>query len=373
MATSQPNAARKTPIWSWALPVAACLFLAGKFSGLFPADSALVLGVADLILIGAVFASVHHAEVIALRVGEPFGSIVLAISVTVIEVALIVSIMLSAKGGSDVLARDTVFATVMLVLNAIVGLCLLLGGARHREQIFQTDAAAAALSVLGTLSVITLVLPNYTLAKPGPVYEQSQLIFVSTVSVVLYGIFLFVQTVRHRHYFLNLDLNGNAADDSENHDPVPSVAKTILSLGLLCVSLGAVVQFAKVLSPPLETAIEAARLPKTLVGVVIAAVVLLPEGTTAILAARKNRLQNSLNLALGSALATIGLTIPAVSMAALLLGQPLTLGLDPKERTLLLVTLFISTVTLATGRTTILQGAVHCVLAAVFIFLTAVP
>jgi Ca2+:H+ antiporter len=370
MATSQPNSPGKTPIWSWALPVAACLFLAGKFSGLLPADSVLVLAVAALILLGAVFASVHHAEVIALRVGDPFGSIVLAISATVIEVALIVSIMLSAKGGSEVLARDTVFATVMLVLNAIVGLCLLLGGAQHREQIFQTDAAAAALSVLGTLSVITLVLPNYTLAKPGPVYEQSQLIFVSIVSVILYGIFLFVQTVRHRHYFLNLSPD---ADDSDNHGPVPSVATSILSLALLCASLGAVVLLAKVLSPPLETAIEAARLPKALVGVVIAAVVLLPEGTTAILAARKNRLQISLNLALGSALATIGLTIPAVSMAALLLGQSLTLGLGPEESTLLLVTLFISTVTLATGRTTILQGAVHCVLAAVFIFLTAVP
>jgi Ca2+:H+ antiporter len=291
----------------------------------------------------------------------------------VIEVALIVSIMLTAKGGSNVLARDTVFATVMLVLNGIVGLCLLLGGARHREQVFQTDAATAALSVLGTLAVITLVLPNYTLAEPGPVYEESQLIFVSAICVILYGIFLFVQTVRHRDYFLNLDPNGSAADVSEHHGPVPSVATTILSLGLLCVSLGAVVLLAKALSPALEAAIEAARLPKALVGVVIAAVVLLPEGTTAILASRKNQLQISLNLSLGSALASIGLTIPVVSLAALTLGKPLTLGLAPKESILLMVTLFISTVTLATGRTTILQGAVHLVLAAVFIFLTAVP
>jgi Ca2+:H+ antiporter len=371
MATSKSPT--RVPIWSWALPVVACLLLAGKFSGLLPADSVLVLDVAGLILIGAVFASVHHAEVIAVRVGEPFGSIVLAISITVIEVGLIVSIMLSAKGGSDVLARDTVFATVMLVLNGIVGLCLLLGGARHREQLFQTDAAAAALSVLGTLAVITLVLPNYTVAAPGPAYEQSQLIFVSAVSVILYSIFLFVQTVRHRSYFLNLDPDGSTADNSDHHGAVPSIPTTILSLVLLCVSLGAVVLLAKVLSPALEAGIDAARLPKALLGVVIAAVVLLPEGTTAILAAGKNRLQASLNLSLGSALATIGLTIPCVSMAAIWLGQPLTLGLAPKESVLLIVTLFISTVTLATGRTTILQGAVHCVLAAVFIFLTAVP
>ena len=189
----------RTPWWAWTWPALALVILGVQ---IILNPGAPFAAVEAFALITTVFAAVYHAEVIAHRVGEPFGTLVLALAVTIIEVALIVSIMLSAKGGSDVLARDTVFATVMLVLNAIVGLCLLLGGARHREQIFQTDAAAAALSVLGTLSVITLVLPNYTLAKPGPVYEQSQLIFVSTVSVVLYGIFLFVQTVRHRHLSL---------------------------------------------------------------------------------------------------------------------------------------------------------------------------
>ena len=365
------NAIDDVPKWTWAAPVAASVLLAGKYSGLVPADAGVVLILAALLLGATVFASVHHAEVIALRVGEPFGSIVLAVAVTVIEVALIVSIMLSAKAGADVLARDTVFATVMLVLNGIVGLCLLTGGARHHEQSFQTNAATAALSVLGTLAVITLVLPNYTLAYPGPQYAPSQLIFVGAVSIALYGVFLFVQTIRHRDYFLSEPAGADEADDG--HGPVPSAQTTRISLVLLCLSLAAVVLLAKTLSPALEAAIAAAGLPKAFVGVVIAAVVLLPEGVAAVRAARLNRLQTSLNLALGSAMATIGLTIPIVGGVVLMLGRSLTLGLAPAETVLLLLTLFISTVTLATGRTTILQGAVHLVIFAVFLFLAAVP
>lgn len=361
------------PLWSWAAPAAAALLLSGLFSGLLPTDSPLALTLAALLLGAAVFASVHHAEIIALRVGEPFGSIVLAIAVTVIEVALIVSIMLAAKGGSEVLARDTVFATVMIVLNGIIGLCLLSGGARHHEQSFHTDAAAAALSVLGTLAVITLVLPNYTLAAPGPVFAPSQLIFVSIVSIVLYCVFLFVQTIRHRDYFLAEAAASGTSDEPDAHPAAPSSKTAQISAALLCLALAAVVLLAKTLSPALESAIAAAGLPKAFVGVVIAAIVLLPEGMAAVGAAKLNRLQTSLNLALGSAMATIGLTIPIVSIAALMLGQRLTLGLAPAETVLLLLTLFISTVTLATGRTTILQGAVHLVIFAVFMFLAAVP
>lgn len=361
------------PAWSWAAPAAAGLLLAGLYAGVLPGTSSIVLTIAALLLGAAVFASVHHAEIIALRVGEPFGSIVLAIAVTVIEVALIVSIMLAAKEGSEALARDTVFATVMIVLNGIVGLCLLSGGARHHEQSFQTDAAAAALSVLGTLAVITLVLPNYTLAAPGPVFAPSQLIFVSIVSIVLYFVFLFVQTIRHRDYFLSEAAVPGSGDDSAAQFAVPSARTARVSAALLCLALAAVVLLAKTLSPALESAVAAAGLPKAFVGVVIAAIVLLPEGMAAVGAAKLNQLQTSLNLALGSAMATIGLTIPIVSIAALMLGQPLTLGLAPAETVLLLLTLFISTVTLATGRTTILQGAVHLVIFAVFMFLVAVP
>jgi Ca2+:H+ antiporter len=285
-------------------------------------------------------------------------------------VALIVSIMLSAKDGTEVLARDTVFATVMIVLNGIVGLCLVIGGARHFEQSFQTSAATTSLSVLATLAVITLVLPNYTLAVEGPVYAPSQLLFVSIVSTILYAVFLFVQTVRHRDYFLT----GEGLAESIDQVPVvPSAFTSFLSLVLLAVSLAAVVLLAKTLSPALEGAIRAADLPKAVLGVVIAAIVLLPEGMSALRAAAANRIQTSLNLALGSAMATIGLTIPVVSLVSLVGGFPLTLGLGEEDMVLLLLSLFIATVSLATGRTTILQGTVHLVIFAVFLFLSAVP
>src|SRR5271165_2524358 len=167
-----------TPWWAWAVPVAACLLLAAKFAHLVPADAVAVLVPAAALLLAAVFAAVHHAEIVALRVGEPLGSIILAVAVTIIEVALIVSMMLAAPDGAGALARDTVFAAVMLVLNGVVGLCLVLGGARHGEQSFQEHGASAALSVLGTLAAIALVEPNYTRATPGPFYSSAQLVFV---------------------------------------------------------------------------------------------------------------------------------------------------------------------------------------------------
>jgi Ca2+:H+ antiporter len=360
----------KVPIWTWAVPAAALVLVVLQHLALPSGLGTVLLALAPLLLGAAVFASVHHAEVIALRVGEPVGSIVLAIAVTVIEVALILSIMLVAKEGSEVLARDTVFATVMLILNGVIGLCLMIGGAHYHEQRFDTNAAAAALSVLSTLAVITLVLPNYTRTVPGPLYAQSQLIFVAVVSIVLYGVFLFIQTIRHRDYFLSVPAHG----DDGPHSSVPPTARTALvSTALLCLSLLAVILLAKGLSPSVEAVVEAAGLPKPFVGVVIAAVVLLPEGLAAIVAASKNHLQTSLNLALGSAMATIGLTIPIVSFAAIAFGQRITLGLAPEETTLLLLTLVVGTVTLATGRTTILQGTVHFVIFAVFLFLSAVP
>jgi Ca2+:H+ antiporter len=355
-----------TPWWAWAAPLGAGALLAAKFTHVVPADAPVVLILAAVLLLAAVFAAVHHAEIVALRVGEPVGSIVLAIAVTVIEVALIVSMMLAAKDGGGSLARDTVFAAVMLVLNGVIGLCLLFGGARHHEQSFQGQGTSSALSVLGTLATIALILPNYTVAAPGPSYTNAQLKFVGVVSLLLYGVFLFVQTVRHRDYF-------RIGADSDDDHVRPGPRTTAASAVLLVVALVAVVLLAKTLSPTLELGVAAAGFPQAFVGVVIAALVLLPEGVAAVQAARSNNLQTSLNLALGSAVATIGLTIPAVAVVSLWLGQPLTLGLAPEGMTLLALTLFISTVTLATGRTTILQGAVHLVICGVFLLLSAVP
>jgi Ca2+:H+ antiporter len=360
-----------TPIWGWAAPAAASLLLVLKFSGIVPSDAGLVLILAGLLLGGAVFAAVHHAEVLALRLGEPFGSILLAIAVTVIEVALIVSIMLSGSVGSDAVARDTVFSAVMIVLNGVIGLCLVLGAQRHHEQSFQLQGASAALAVLGTLATFALVLPNYTVATLGPHYSPIQLLSIGAVSLALYCIFVFIQTIRHREYFLdNADYETVSGDTP--HDK-PSNRIVTISTVLLIVSLVAVVLLAKVLSYPLERFVATAGLPQAFVGVVIAAIVLLPEGLAAVKAALLNRLQSSMNLALGSAIASIALTIPTVAVVSLLLKQRLVLGLTAENTVLLLLTLFVSTLTLGTGRTTVLQGAVHLVIFVVFILLAAVP
>jgi Ca2+:H+ antiporter len=319
-------------------------------------------------LFGTVFAAVYHAEVVAHRVGEPFGTLVLALAVTVIETALIVSVMIAAPAEKAGLARDTVFAAVMIVCNGIVGFCLLLGGARHHEQGFQVQGASAALAVLTALTGLALVLPNYAASELGPLYSSSQLIFASLVSLILYGSFVFVQTLRHRDYFLSAE-----TDDEEAHAPLPPNRFAVMSAGLLLVSLGAVVGLAKILTPTVEFAIAYLGVPKAVVGIIIAGLVLLPEGLAAVRAARNNRLQTSLNLALGSALATIGLTIPAVAAVSIVLLQPLELGLEPIDQVLLALTLLLGAITLGTGRTTVLQGIVHLVIFTAFLFFAMVP
>ena len=330
--------------------------------------SGVIATAAGATLIATVFVAVYHAEVVAHRIGEPFGTLVLAVAVTVIEVALIVSVMVGAAADKSGLARDTVFAAVMIACNGIVGLCLLSGGMRHHEQGFQVQGASAALAVLAALTTLTLILPNFTTSVPGPVFNMPQLAFAGVVSLLLYGLFVFVQTVRHRDYFLPVE-NGS----EETHAPPPSGRTALVSAGLLLTALIAVVGLAKALTPTLEIGVAWLGAPKAVVGIVIAALVLLPEGLAAFRAARANRLQTSLNLALGSALASIGLTIPAVAVVSIVLHQPLELGLDVKEEVLLALTLLVGVVTLGTGRTTVLQGIVHLVIFATFLFLAAVP
>ena len=325
--------------------------------------------VATAVLIGAVLAAVHHAEVVAHRVGEPFGTLVLAVAVTVIEVSLIVSLMLSDAGDASTLARDTVFAAMMIIVNGIVGLCLLAGGIAHGEQRFTLRGVSAALCTLAALAVLSLVLPNYTATTPGPFYAPSQLVFVAIVSLILYGTFVMVQTVRHREYFLP----SGETMPADAHADVPSDLTAWAAFAALLVALVVVVLLAKELSPTLEAAILDAGLPLALVGVAIAGLVLAPESLAAFRAARRNRIQTSLNLALGSALATIGLTIPAVAIVSLLLDLPLALGIPAKSLALLILSLFVATVSLGTGRTTVLQGTVHLVIFAAYLFVTVVP
>lgn len=353
------------PWWTWVWPALAWAILALTF---VLGGAGVMNSVAGVALFGTVFAAVYHAEVIAHRVGEPSGTLVLALAVTVIETALIVSVMIAAPSESAGLARDTVYAAVMIVCTGIVGACLLAGGARHHEQGFHLQGASAALAVLTVLTGLTLVFPNYASSALGPLYSRPQLVFAAIVSLVLYGSFVFVQTVRHRDYFLPVQI-----DDEEAHAPPPANKTAALSAGLLLVSLVAIVGLAKILTPAVEFGVAYLGVPKSVVGIVIAALVLLPEGLAAVKSALSNRLQTSLNLALGSALATIGLTIPAVAAVSIVFGQRLELGLEPKAQVLLLLTLLLSVITLGTGTTTVLQGIVHLVLFAVFLFFAVVP
>lgn len=321
-------------------------------------------------LVGGVIVSVHHAEVIAHRVGEPFGTLVLALAVTIIEVALIVSMMLSGGEATAGLPRDTVYAAVMIILNGIIGASLLVGGRKHLVQGFNLDGINAALGTLTVIVSFTLIVPNYATSIPGPGYTVSQLIFVAVSTLALFAAFTFFQTVRHRDYFLPAD---DAADDPEEHAAQPSDREALASLGLLLVALVVVVLSAKGISPIMELALEAAGAPAATVGILIAAIVLMPESVAAVRAAHANRLQNSLNLAIGSAIASIGLTVPVVSVLAIVMGWQLALGIDVKSTVLLLVSLFVVSISLRTGRTTMLPGAVHLVLFAAYLFFSFVP
>lgn len=354
------------PLWSLATPLVAAALLALGFA-LAPGTA--LVAASAVALIGAVISAVHHAEVIAHRVGEPFGALVLALAVTVIEVALIVSMMLAGGPDTAVLPRDTIFATLMIVCNGMVGLCLVLGALHHREQVFRIEGANTALAALIAMATLTLVLPTFTTSSAGPTYTTSQLAFAAAMSLVLWATFVFVQTVRHRDYFLPA---ANASNPDAHATP-PSLKQTWGSVALLLVALVSVVGLAKVLSPSIEAGLAAAGAPKAVLGIAIAMLVLLPETVAAVLAARANRLQTSLNLAYGSALASIGLTIPAVAAASVWLGLPLVLGADPKDLVLLVLTFLVSVITLASGRTHMMQGMVHLVIFAAFLFLALVP
>jgi Ca2+:H+ antiporter len=358
------------PRSAWIFPALAVVLFAGVTALDFtftPSASGLVFAAVLLvILFGTVFAAVHHAEVIAERIGEPYGTLLLTLAVTVIEVALIATIMLGEKP-VPTLARDTVFAVVMIVCNGLVGICILVGGLRYREQDFQISGANLYLSVLVVLATITLILPNYTLTTPGPIYSAGQLGFVSVVTVILYGVFLYIQTVRHRDYFISD--KGDAGDNMTQ----TSSRTLMLSVVLLLVSLLAVVLLAKKFSLVVDAGAAAIGAPPAFAGILVALLILLPESVAAISAARKNDLQKSINLALGSSLATIGLTIPAVAEAAYVLDKTLVLGLDQREMVLLVMTLVLSMLTFGTGRTNILFGLVHMLVFAVFVFMVFVP
>lgn len=353
-------------LWASILPAAATGMLAATL--LWPLGAALALGSAAA-LVAAVVAAVHHAEVVAHRVGEPFGTLVLAVAITVIEVALIISMMLAGGPDKDQLARDTIYSALMIICTGVVGICILVGGLRHHEQSFRMEGANSALAALVALAGLVLVLPTFTTSSPVGTYTGSQLAFAAVTSLALWASFVFVQTIRHRDYFLP----ERGAGNEDAHAAPPSATMAWVSFGLLLLCLVVVVGLAKQLSPVIERAIDSIGAPKSVLGIAIALLVLLPETWAALRAARANRLQTSMNLALGSALASIGLTVPAVVVTAALLDLPLVLGLQAKELVLLSMTLLVCAITLGSGRTNVMQGAVHMVLFAAFLFLSLVP
>jgi Ca2+:H+ antiporter len=349
--------------WTTAVPAVALVVMLATF-GSKPGTAVLVA--AALLLAGAVLAAVHHAEVVAHRVGEPFGSLVLAVAVTTIEVGLIVTLMVSGGDDTSTLARDTVFAAVMITCNGIVGLSLLVGALRQRVATFNAEGSATALATVSTLATLTLVVPTFTTSRPGPEFSPSQLAFAAVASIALYALFVVVQTVRHRDYFL-------PEGGREEHAAPPSERAALISLGLLLAALVAVVGLAKLESEPIENAVESIGAPQSAVGVLIALLVLLPETLAAVRNAQRDRVQTSFNLAYGSAIASIGLTIPAIALATIWLEGPLVLGLETMQIVLLGITVVVGGLTVLPGRATVQEAGVHIVLVLAFVFLALNP
>ncbi|MFJ6213286.1 calcium:proton antiporter [Streptomyces sp. NPDC092296] len=354
--------------WTVVVPVLAVVLLAFTWGRSLPI---VLIALVGCFLVGSVLAAVHHAEVVAHRVGEPFGSLLLAVAVTIIEVALIVTLMADGGDKAETLARDTVFAAVMITCNGIVGVCLLVGALRRRVAVFNPEGTGAALATVATVATLSLALPTFT-QRPGPQFSPTQLVFAAAAAVVLYGLFVTTQTIRHRDYFLPVTAHGEVIDADGHADP-PSARTALLSLVLLLPALVGVVGLAKVESPTIESGVAAAGLPASVVGVVIAMLVLLPETIAAVRAANRDRVQTSLNLALGSAMASIGLTIPAVAVASVWLNGPLILGLGATHLVLLALTVAVGTLTVIPGRATPLQGGVHLTILAAYLVLAVSP
>ncbi|MFI8100849.1 calcium:proton antiporter [Streptomyces sp. NPDC086023] len=365
------TATRRSPATDWTVVVPLLALVALILSWGRDLPGVAVTAVA-LCLAGAVLAAVHHAEVVAHRVGEPFGSLVLAVAVTVIEVALIVTLMADGGDKTATLARDTVFAAVMITCNGIVGLSLLVGALRNRVAVFNAEGSGAALATVATLATLSLVLPTFTTSKPGPEFSTAQLAFAGVASISLYGLFVAVQTVRHRDYFLPVATESDRGDEQDHAEP-PTARAALISLGLLVVALVAVVGDAKAVSPTIESVVADAGLPQAVVGVIIALLVLMPETLAAVRAARRDRVQTSINLGYGSAIASIGLTIPAIGLASIWLSGPLVLGLGPTHMVLLALTVVVGALTVVPGRATLLQGGVHLVILAAYLFLAVSP
>ncbi|MFG1346899.1 ionic transporter [Xanthobacter autotrophicus DSM 431] len=357
---------------AYILPMAA-LGLAGALAllpGLDPDAEGLlpqfVGPLAAILLCTAAFSTVAHADVVAARLGQPYGTLVLTLSVTVIEVSVIASMMLH-KDNNPTLARESVLSVLMIVCTGIIGLCLLLGSLKHREQTIQQQGTSGYLSVLIALGVMLLILPNDTRAGTHGAFSTVQLVYMAFIAVALYGAFLYVQTVRHRDHF---------ESQPEGHVEAPPTPRAFwIALGMLLLSLVAVVSLSHPVAAGVENFLGQFPLedPDAVTGALVALLLLLPEGITAVRAAARNHLQHSLNIALGSALATVALTIPVMAFISVLIERPMVLGLDTDDRTMLLLTFVLSILSFGTGKTNALNGVVHLIVFCVYVMLLFLP
>lgn len=366
---------RKTRFGAYAyvFPVAAvalALFFAAV-PGLSPHGTSgvaqVVAGVLALVfLCGSSFSAVAHSDVVAMRLGQPYGTLLLTLSVTLIEVSVIAAMMLH-DGGNPTLVRESVFSVIMIVNTGIVGLCLLLGSLKHHEQVIQQQGVTGFLSVLIGLGVMLLILPSETRDGAGGQFTPLQLGFMAFIAVALYATFLYMQTVRHKEHF--------AAQEPEHAGGPLSPARFVRAVVMLLVSLAGVVSLSEHVAGSVEDFLATLPLadPDAVTGALVATLLLLPEGISAVRAASCNHLQHSLNIALGSALASIALTIPAMAAISMMLGLPMVLGLDPEDRTMMVLTFVLSILSFGTGRTNALNGVVHLILFCVYLMLTVVP
>lgn len=357
------------PTWHLIVPIVAVILLIASWDRAIPTWAQLVLGV---VLAGAIMSAVHHAEVVAARVGEPFGSLVLAVTVTVVEVALILTLVAGDPVGNQALARDTIFAALMITCNGIVGISLILRTLRGGEATFTAGGPATALAAIAVLGTISLVIPNFTTSTSGQSVSTGQLAFIALAALVIYLLFVFMQAVRHRDYFLPPNINEGDAKE-ELHAEKPTASQAWLSMAFLLIALIAVVGLAKVTSPVIEAAVVDLGLPAAAVGVTIALLVLLPESIAAFRAARRGRIQTSLNLGYGSGMASIGLTIPTIAVLTWVFGYPLLLGIGALSIVLLAITVITGFATLVSGRATLIQGVLHLSLLATFFVLVVAP
>lgn len=329
----------------------------------------ILFGVLFVAIMWGAFGVVRHAEHLAEKLGEPYGTLILTLSVTIIEVAFIVTAVITTQDAQTPVVRDAVFAVVMIMINAVIGLCLLVGGMRHHEQEFNLPGARAFLSVAIPLAAITLVLPNFTVFAHGPTLSPPQASILAALILFLYGVFLTMQTMRYRAFFSDPHGGSEDAVDDTHHSPhsvgfhAAALLATLIPAVYLTEELGLIVQ----------RAVAAMNAPVALVGVIVAILVLAPEAMGAVQAARRDQLQRSVNIALGSVLATIGLTMPAVLMIGLAMDKTIVLGVDPEGMVLLGITFLVSVITFGGERTNMLQGAVHIVMFLVFLTLIFHP